>query len=160
MGYGMTILPDEVGLFPKAAVSPVLAVGYDPSSKSPRKVVFFQIDTEVCPLYDERTKGCSVHSSKPLTCRAYPGAVVLLQSLMLRPCRTVRAGRPTRDMLIAVQSIDSYWASFLPDRDSVSEGMWLHLGDRWHPLPSGWEALLAEVEAEIAVFDGALKRTE
>ena len=66
---GMTLLPDEIGIFPPRMVEPAIGVGREPSCEG-FIIVAYQLVAGVCP---HRGDGqCLVYVSRPASCRQFP----------------------------------------------------------------------------------------
>ena len=66
---GLTLLPDEVDLFPEEIVKPYLGLGKRPY-ESGFKVIAYQLTVEGCPKYSENL--CTIYETRPTTCRQFP----------------------------------------------------------------------------------------
>lgn len=66
---GLTLLPDEVDLFPEEIVKPYLGLGKRPYESS-FKVIAYQLAVEDCPKY--RVNLCTIYENRPTTCRQFP----------------------------------------------------------------------------------------
>lgn len=66
---GLTLLPDEISLFPLGMVEPAIGVGRGPRCES-FNVVAYQLVADVCP---HRGDGlCLVYARRPSSCRQFP----------------------------------------------------------------------------------------
>lgn len=68
--HGLTLLPNEIGLFQAELVKPVMRFSHE-DPIAPGKVFLYQLDVDVCPHYDEAI-GCRIYSKRPLICVAFP----------------------------------------------------------------------------------------
>ncbi len=66
---GLTLLPDEVDLFPEEIVKPYLGLGKRPY-ESGFKVIAYQLTVAECPKYG--TNVCTIYDKRPTTCRQFP----------------------------------------------------------------------------------------
>lgn len=66
---GLSLLPDEVDLFPEELVKPYLGIGRRPH-ESGFTVIAYQLSVEDCPKY--REKLCIIYEERPTTCRQFP----------------------------------------------------------------------------------------
>lgn len=66
---GLSLLPEEVHLFPEELVKPYLGIGKR-THESKFQVVAYQLIAETCPyLADD---GCTRYNERPVTCRQFP----------------------------------------------------------------------------------------
>lgn len=66
---GLTLLPDEVDIFPEEIVKPYLGLGKRPY-ESGFKVIAYQLTVESCPKYGVNL--CTIYETRPTTCRQFP----------------------------------------------------------------------------------------
>jgi Fe-S-cluster containining protein len=66
---GLTLLPDEVSLFPEEIVKPYLGLGKRPY-ESGFNVIAYQLTVENCPKYGENQ--CTMYENRPTSCRQFP----------------------------------------------------------------------------------------
>jgi Fe-S-cluster containining protein len=66
---GLTLLPDEVDLFPEDMVKPYLGLGKRPY-ESGFTVIAYQLAVEECTKLVENM--CTVYETRPTTCRQFP----------------------------------------------------------------------------------------
>jgi Fe-S-cluster containining protein len=66
---GLTLLPDEVSLFPEEIVKPYLGLGRRPH-ESGFKVIAYQLTSEDCPNLEENL--CTMYEKRPTSCRQFP----------------------------------------------------------------------------------------
>lgn len=66
---GLTLLPDEINLFPEKQLQPYLGIGKRPNDPG-FKIIAYQLNTETCP-YLKKNK-CTCYTNRPSTCRQYP----------------------------------------------------------------------------------------
>ncbi len=64
---GLTLTIEEVLLFPKDLISPLMAVGME----KPEEIILYQLNTKDCPFIDQINK-CQIYEKRPLVCRAFP----------------------------------------------------------------------------------------
>lgn len=66
---GLTLLPNEINLFPKGNLRPYLGVGKQPQA-SEFKILAYQLNTDICPhLIDNH---CKYYKMRPSSCRQFP----------------------------------------------------------------------------------------
>jgi Fe-S-cluster containining protein len=66
---GLTLLPDEVDLFPEDMVKPYLGLGKRPY-ESGFKVIAYQLTGDECTKLVENT--CTIYEIRPTTCKQFP----------------------------------------------------------------------------------------
>ena len=66
---GLTLLPDEVGLFPEDIVKPFLGIGKRPY-ESGFQVIAYQLTVDECSKLSENL--CTIYEKRPTTCRQFP----------------------------------------------------------------------------------------
>ena len=66
---GLTLLPEEVDLFPEEFVKPYLGLGRRPH-ESGFNVIAYQLTYEDCPKLEENL--CTIYENRPTTCRQFP----------------------------------------------------------------------------------------
>ena len=66
---GLTLLPDEISIFPPGMVEPAIGVGRGPSCEG-FIIVAYQLTADVCPHRGEGQ--CLVYTSRPASCRQFP----------------------------------------------------------------------------------------
>ena len=66
---GLTLLPDEIRLFPEEMVKPYLGLGRRPY-ESGFTVIAYQLTVDECPKLVEDS--CTIYEKRPTTCRQFP----------------------------------------------------------------------------------------
>lgn len=66
---GLTLLPDEVGVFPPGMVEPAIGIGGGPCCEG-FSVVAYQLVADVCPHRGDSL--CLIYASRPTSCRQFP----------------------------------------------------------------------------------------
>jgi len=69
---GLTLLPVEIGLFPRELIKPLYRyAANDPIPADRLRVWMYQLDVDVCPHYGGE-RGCIIYDKRPSACGAYP----------------------------------------------------------------------------------------
>ncbi len=66
---GLTLLPEERGLFPGSVVRPVIGLGRRPHGIGFR-IIAYQLTKDTCPHLEENT--CLIYPKRPASCRQFP----------------------------------------------------------------------------------------
>lgn len=66
---GLSLLPDEIMLFPEEIVKPYLGIGRRPH-ESGFTIIAYQLSVEDCPKYDVDL--CTIYDERPTSCRQFP----------------------------------------------------------------------------------------
>lgn len=64
---GLSLHPDEIGLFPSDLVFPQIGIE---KMWHPKRVVIFQLATNICPHLEGNK--CGIYLNRPLACQSYP----------------------------------------------------------------------------------------
>ena len=64
---GVSLTPEETGLFPQEHIFPSTGIGH---YGRPKKIITYQLNLNTCPYLQEQR--CTIYDRRPLACRAYP----------------------------------------------------------------------------------------
>ncbi len=73
---GLSLLPEEIGLFPEELVKPYLGIGRRPHMTK-FQVIAYQLSSDSCPYLVENN--CSRYDERPITCKQFPFSLDLDQ---------------------------------------------------------------------------------
>lgn len=73
---GLSLLPEEIGLFPEGLVKPYLGIGRRPHMAK-FQVIAYQLSSDSCPYLVENN--CSRYDERPITCKQFPFSLDLDQ---------------------------------------------------------------------------------
>ena len=66
---GLTLLPNEIKLFPEDLIKPYLGIGKRPYDKDFR-ILAYQLTISTCPNLDDNQ--CNIYQNRPASCRQFP----------------------------------------------------------------------------------------
>lgn len=73
---GLSLLPEEIGLFPEELVKPYLGIGRRPHMTK-FQVIAYQLSSDSCPYLVENN--CGRYDERPITCKQFPFSLDLDQ---------------------------------------------------------------------------------
>lgn len=82
---GLTLHPDEIGLFPSDLVFPYIGIG---KMGLPKRTVEFQLGVNICPHLEGNK--CRIYLKRPLACQSYPIIIEAIEPLKVnveKKCR-------------------------------------------------------------------------
>lgn len=66
---GLTLLPNEIKIFPKDLVNPAIGIGKNPRDKK-FKIIAYQFNKNTC--YNLQNNKCIIYDSRPSSCKQFP----------------------------------------------------------------------------------------
>ena len=120
--FGLTLIPEEIGLFPRDFVFPYMGLGH---VGRPKRIVCFQLGVNACP-YLERNE-CRIYHNRPLAFQSYPFEIEEIDPLKVtidNRCRwfkeCIKKGKLKKDILKADIILEVKTLEFAPNELEAS----------------------------------------